>query len=254
VKALLPLIAAIAGTAAQAEDLRFVTCPVYRDTDAGKKSGCWLADAHETAKRYDVSQAPSKPDWNHMVLVEGALAKGDVGNPCGGIVLDPVRTSILPGDCTRHMLEAEGYTGRKFKLPVRNLTPLSVPRTPPPGPYASRTFRLFFDFDQSFVVYQYDDYLLDKAVDWLRAAKPKHVQIVGWAATDPDTVSGVALAERTDIARERAEKMQEALIRLGIDKGIISVEWHDHARPVSDPDIDGLVEPSRRRVDIVATL
>lgn len=245
---------ALLTSAAQAEELRFVTCPVYRDTDAGRKSGCWLVDRHETATRYDVTLAPSKPDWNHAVLVEGVVAPGSPGNPCGGVVLDAVRTSVLPIDCTRHMLEAEGFTGRKFVLPKRNLTPLSVTRPPVEGPFASRTFRLFYDFDQSFMVYQYDDYLFDKAIDWMRAARPKAVKVVGWAATAPVTVSGVELAEHADIAKERAEKIVEALTRMGIDKSIISVEWHGDAKPVDDPDIDGLVEPSRRRVDIVVTI
>jgi hypothetical protein len=100
---LLPLL--LAAGAPQAETVRFVTCPIYRDTDSGKKSGCWLADQHESGRRFDVSRAPSKPDWNHEVLVEGRVAGGTPGN-CGGEVVDPVRTSILPGVCTRHMLPA----------------------------------------------------------------------------------------------------------------------------------------------------
>ena len=57
---------------AQAAELRFITCPVYRDADAGKKSGCWLADNHEDGRRYDVSPSPIKPDWNYAVLVGAA--------------------------------------------------------------------------------------------------------------------------------------------------------------------------------------
>ena len=60
---------------AAAELVRFVACPVYRDTDAGKKSGCWLADDPATGRRYDVSQSPTKPDWNFEVLVEGRVAR-----------------------------------------------------------------------------------------------------------------------------------------------------------------------------------
>ncbi|NIJ07582.1 outer membrane protein OmpA-like peptidoglycan-associated protein [Sphingomonas vulcanisoli] len=248
------IAAAMGVSAAQAEELRFVTCPIYRDTDAGKKSGCWLADAHETGNRYDVSKAPSKPDWNHAVLVEGVVASRTTEDACGGVVLDPVRTSILPADCPRHMLEAEGFPGRKFVLPRRNVSPLSAARAPIPGPFAARTFRVFYDFDQSFLVYQYDDYLFDAAVAWLRAAKPRAIKVVGWAATDSVAISGMDFAEHADIAKERAEKIAESLARMGFDKSIISVEWHGGAKPVIDPDIDGLVEPSRRRVDIVATL
>jgi len=114
-------------------ELRFVTCPIYRDTDAGRKSGCWLADDPATSIRYDVSSAPSKPDWNYAVLVEGIVAAtSPLQDTCGGLVLDPVRTSILPERCPRHMLPAEGFRGRPFSLPVRNVAPASVVRPVPP--------------------------------------------------------------------------------------------------------------------------
>lgn len=143
--------------------VRFITCPIYRDADAGKKSGCWLADDPASGTRYDVSLAPSKPDWNHEVLVEGRPSPSS-RDACGGLVLGPVRTSILPGPCTRRMLPAEGYTGRKFVLPERNVAPMAIARTAPPPPYSARTFDLFYDFDSAFLIYQYDDYFLDQAI------------------------------------------------------------------------------------------
>lgn len=247
----LALLLVLATVPAQAETVQFVTCPIYRDTDAGRKSGCWLVDDRASGKRYDVSQAPSKPDWNHEVLVEGMVAESK-DDPCGGIVLEPVRTSILPGTCTRAMLPPESYTGRKFVLPKRNLTPLSVARKPPPGPYAARSFHLFYDFNQAFLIYQYDDYLLDQAVDWIRAAKPRRITVTGWAATDRLNVSGRTLVEDAAIARVRAERIAEALVRLGVDKAIVKVQWRDKAQPIDVPDADGLPESSRRRVDIDA--
>ncbi|GIL41606.1 hypothetical protein [Roseiterribacter gracilis] len=245
----LALLLAFAVTGAQAETVRFITCPIYRDADAGKKSGCWLADDRATGKRYDVSQAPSKPDWNREVLVEGTIAQGGK-EICGGIVLEPVRTSILPGACTRQMLPAENFTGRKFVLPKRNISPLSVKRDPPPPPYAARSFHLFFDFGQAFVIYQYDDYLLDEAVHWIRAAKPRAITVTGYAATSPAIVSGRTIAEDAAIARVRAAKIGEALVRLGIDRKIVTVKWQRDAAPIDVPEADGLAEASRRRVDI----
>src|SRR5690606_361956 len=35
----------VAAAPAEGDELRFVTCPIYRNTDAGRKSGCWLADS-----------------------------------------------------------------------------------------------------------------------------------------------------------------------------------------------------------------
>ncbi|MBO9714588.1 OmpA family protein [Sphingomonas sp.] len=245
------LLALLMGQSAP-EALRFVTCPVYRDADSGKKSGCWLAEDPATGLRYDVSLAPSKPDWNHEVLVEGRPS-ADPAQPCGSPVLDAVRTSILPGSCTRQMLPAEGFPGRRFLLPKRNVRPLSEARAVPPGPYAPRTFHLLFDFDQSFLIYQYDDYLLDQAITWIRAAQPRAIAVTGYAATTPALVSGRKLAESPAIARERAEKIAEALVRLGIDRKRITVRWKTAAQPLDIPEADGLAEPSRRRVDIAVT-
>lgn len=254
-KALLALLAATQVAAPNTQPLRFVTCPIYRDADNGRKSGCWLADRHETGVRYDVTMAPSKPDWNYAVLVEGRPAGPDVDNPCGGVVLDPVRTSILfDQPCTRHMIPAEGYPGRKFVLPRRVVTPLGAPAKVPPPPYRDRTFHLFFDFDRDFVIYEYDDYLLDQAITWIRAAKPRAITVTGYAAVTAPEASGQTISEDPAIARQRAEKITHALVLLGVDPKIITTRWSTDPKPVADPEADGLAEPSRRRVDIAAVL
>jgi outer membrane protein OmpA-like peptidoglycan-associated protein len=244
---------ALASTVAWSEELRFIACPVYRDTDAGRKSGCWLADEGASGRRFDVSLAPTKPDWNHEILVEGTVAAVQ-DNACGGIVLNPIRVSVLPGSCTRHMLPAEGLPGRKFVLPARNIQPLAEPRVVPPPPYTNRTFYLFYDFDRSFLVYQLDDYLLDQAVTYLRAAQPRKVVVTGYAATQAAEVSGRRIAERPEIARARAGSIAESLRRLGIPADRIEVRWRANAQPVDVPDADGVREASRRRVEIEARI
>lgn len=244
---------AFAAAADTAETVRFITCPIYRDTDAGKKSGCWLADDRAGGRRFDVSRAPSKPDWNFEVLVEGRIA-ADVPSQCGGVVLDPVRSSVLPTPCPRHMLPAEGFAGNKFTLPVRNVRPLSEVRKAPAPPFADRTFHLVFDFDKAFIVYQLDDYLLDQAITWIRGVNPKRVIVTGWAATDPAEVSGRTIAEDPTIARTRAELVGEALRRLGVADDKLELRWKTSAQPVAAEGADGLAEPSRRRVDIEVKL
>lgn len=232
-----------------AEQLRFISCPIYRDADAGRKSGCWLVDDAVSGVRYDVSPSPTKPDWNHEALVEGVVAAKQV-NACGGVVLDPVRVSILEGACTRHMLPAEGFPGRVFVLPPRNIQPLSVARVPPPAPYTRRTFSLLFEFNRSFGVYQLDDYLLDEAITYIRAANPQQVIVTGRAATVPANVSGRAIAEREAVARERAEMVAESLRRLGVPEAKLVVKWEAAALLSDAAGADGLLEPSRRRADI----
>ena len=232
-----------------AEQLRFIACPVYRDADAGKKSGCWLAENPASGTRYDVALSPTKPDWNHEVLVEGVVASKQ-DNACGGVVLEPVRVSILPGACTRHMLPAEGFPGRPFVLPKRNVRPMSEARPPVPQPWTDRRFHLQFEWNRSFAVYQLDDYLLDQAITYIRAVKPREVVVTGYAATTPATVSGRVIAEKPEIAQARAEMAAESLRRLGVSNATLRVQWKLAAEAADIDAADGLQESSRRRGDI----
>lgn len=247
-------MAFVAPLSAQAQEagslVRFISCPVYRDADSGKKSGCWLADDRESGVRYDVSLSPYKPDWNYAVLVEGRVSANPPA-PCGSKVLDPVRTSILPEPCPRHMLPAEGYPGRRFVLPARNIQPLSVERPVPDGPFRERVFTTFFEFDRDFLVYQYDDFIIDNAVTWIRAAKPRKLVVTGYAATIPETVSGRTLAERPEVAQERAEAMAVTLRRL-LPGMTVETRARTGAKPVDAPDADTLPGQSQRRAEIRA--
>jgi outer membrane protein OmpA-like peptidoglycan-associated protein len=241
--------AALALAANAQEQLRFVSCPIYRDANAGKKSGCWLADDPASGLRYDVSLSPTKPDWNRAILVEGVVASGPEA-ACGAVVLQPVRVSVLDSPCTRALLPAEGYPGRVFVLPARNVRPLAEPRPAPPPPWGNRSFHLLFDFDSSFVVYQLDDYLLDEAISYIRAVHPRRVVVTGHAATEATSVSGHMLAEKPALARERAAKAAEALRLLGVAPQSIETRWTRKSDVADVPGADGLREPSRRRVDI----
>ena len=249
---LLLALSAAPSIAAPAAEVRFVACPVYRDTDAGRKSGCWLADSPQDGRRYDVSPSPTKPDWNYAVLVEGRPAS-DQADVCGGIVLDPARVSILPEPCVRAMLPAEGYAGRRFILPERNVRPLYEPRKPFPQPYAARTFEIPFEFGRSFVVYQLSDYLMDQAVAYALAVHARKVEITGWAATTPETVSGHQLAEPAEVARARALVAAQWMRSLGVPPQRIEVRWRTGAQPIDMPGADGLTGLSRRRADIRIT-
>ena len=245
------VIAVLFVSAAAAEDARFGTCPVYRDTDMGRKSGCWLADDPADGTRYDVSSSWSKPHWAYGVLVEGTIMI-DVPDTCGGIRLDPVRTSVLYDiRCPQHMLPAEGYPGRVKPMSKRYVMPVFVERDIPPPPYKNETFSLIYDFNSDFIIYNLSDYYFDLATAWIDAARPKKVIVTGWAATDPAEVSGLVLREDPDIARARAEVVFESLLRRGVPREIIEVHWKTGAEPSPVEAADGLTESSRRRVDIV---
>lgn len=250
------LIASSLLLTAQAEEVSFVSCPIYRNSDAGKKSGCWLADDPTSAIRYDVTQSAAKPDWNYAVLVEGYVDPDqDDAGLCGGVVLKPIRVSVLYDQaCTRHMLPAETYSGRKFVLPKEVTPPMSVPRTPPEPPFEEQVFGIYFTFDQDFITYQQSDYYLDKAITWIRGTDPSAIKITGFADTEGRSVTGVELAEREGLAQVRAEKIAFALRRLGVASDKITVSWSDEtSENTALPGSDELGEASRRRVEIRVT-
>ena len=241
-----------AAAAPVAQEVRFVGCPIYRDADSGKKSGCWLVDDREDGRRFDVSPSPTKPDWNFAVLVEGRPAQ-DQKDVCGGVVLDPVRVSVLDEPCTRAMLPAEGYPGRRFVLPARNLRPLYEARKPFEQPYRERAFSIPFTFGRAFITYQLSDYLIDEAVAYALASHAARVDIIGYAATTPAVVSGRTLAESSQVAQDRASVAADWMTRLGVPQDRLHVSWQSAAETADMPGADGLLEPSRRRVDIRIT-
>ena len=243
-----PLSASAAETGAL---VRFVACPTYRDADSGKKSGCWLVDDPATGARFDVSLSPHRPDWNFAVLVEGRVSAAPPA-ACGATVLEPVRTSRLYDiPCTRHMLPAEGFPGRRYKLSGRYINPSSVARPVPPGPYGERIFPVYFEFGNDFLIYRYDDKLLDDAATWIAAAHPKSLRVTGFAATRPDVISGQTIAEPADLARQRAEAIAETLRRL-LPGVAIETAADTTGAPTADKDADGLPGQSQRRVEIRA--
>jgi hypothetical protein len=88
-------------------------------------------------------------------------------------------------------------------------------------------------------------------VAWIRAAKPRKLIVTGFAATEPEEVSGRLLAERPEVAQERAEAMAETLRRMVPDIPV-EVRAELAAKPTDDPDADGLPGQSQRRAEIRA--
>lgn len=244
------LLATLAGATVNADrsELRFVACPVYRDTNAGRKSGCWLATDPASGTRYDITSSPTKPDWNHAVLVEGR-ADAKAGDPCGGTVIDPARVSVLEAPCPRFALPAEGYKGRKFALPQRNVRPLYDVRKKQEAPFQEGRFTIPFDFGGSFVIYQLSDYYLDAMINYALDVQPARIEIAGNADTRRAIVSGTALAEPAGLARQRADVIRQALILRGIAPVSIKIVPATRAPYVREA-FDGLDAPAARRVDV----
>jgi outer membrane protein OmpA-like peptidoglycan-associated protein len=242
------------------DPVTFVACPTYRDTDAGRKSGCWLADDPGDGTTYDVSLGLVKPQVGQAVLVEG-IPTDAPATPCGGTVLSPVRTSVLRDACPRSIIPAEDFPGRPYKSPPEQLKPASEPRMLPPGPYDTKEFTIYFEFGRDFLVYQYSELILEKISLYVKASQAKQVRVEGFAATRALTArNGSALPgnsrqlrEEYSLARSRAEMVAEALRRLGVPADTLRVEARGAPAATQDAELAKLPEVTKRRVVITVT-
>jgi outer membrane protein OmpA-like peptidoglycan-associated protein len=234
------------GAFAQADFRRFVTCPVYRDTDAGRKSGCWLGTQIETSERFDVGNSPDKPLLGRQMLVEGVVSnEKDV---CGGVVLQPVRISVLQAPCPEVIVPAEGWPSRPSVLPPNVIAPLGVPRKLPPPPFAETQFHLVFDYDSDFLVYQSVELTIENATLLAQASKARQVTVTGYADTKGVEASGRVYKEPLSLARARAEMAAEALRRMGVPAASLQVNWRGDPTPLAAQ--APMHEPSKRRVTV----
>jgi hypothetical protein len=165
-------------------------------------------------------------------------------------MLKPVRVSVLPTQCPSFMLPAEQYTGRPFILPSTVLSPTFVPRKPPAPPFTDQTYTIYFELNSDFLMYQHAEVLLDAAVQYFDAAKPKRVIVTAYAATKPIEVSGRTIVESLAVAKARAAMIVEALTRLRVPRAMIQVETRGDPSPEGELAAAGLIEPSKRRATV----
>jgi outer membrane protein OmpA-like peptidoglycan-associated protein len=229
------------------EFVTFIGCPIYRDTDAGRKSGCWLAEDPATGIRYDVTDGPTKPQVGKVSFFEGVITNEP--NSCGGVVLRPVRQAVLDDTCPQAIIPAEEFKGRRFVLPAETMQPTWIDRALPPPPYTTREFHIVFDFGNDFQVYQYAELILEKISLYVKASKPKAVIVTGYAATKPIEVSGRKLAEPLELAKSRANTTAESLRRLGVERTLIRIETQGDPQPMAGLATPGM-EASKRRVTV----
>ena len=225
----------------------FVACPVYRDTDNGRKSGCWLATDPATGERYDISLGRSKPQIGREVLVEGKLGDGD-GAACGAPVLTPVYVSVLTSACPNVLLPAEGFPGRRFQVsPAQVLPPVDVLRPAPKPPFGPRSWSITFTYRSDFLQYQYSEVILDEIARYIAASHPTKVEILAYAVSEERLISGHRISEPVDLAQQRADMVRLALLRLGVPVQLLQVSTGVNPPGGGRGDMS---EPSRRRVDI----
>jgi len=255
---LVPLTLALLGSSAAiaappaGERVSFVSCPIVRDT---RSVPCWLSeydgDMYYLTIQSDVSAAVQPPMLGHQVLVEGIVS--DAALICGGIVLEPVRLSVMPeldANCNTLLPADERYTidfnprppgpsaGRLAFAP----DPGARPAAPPPPPESPQTVEIYFDFDKG-VSFRHPGELTS-IMRLARVLPASRVRIVGVRGAHHLT-DGTLLKESDGVARRRAEEIAGLLRGAGLEAAV-ELDWID-----GEAEADGIDDWRTRRVTVV---
>lgn len=252
-KVMTAVVLSLLATTAMAEgagrSLSFKACPIVRDTSTVP---CWLAE-HEGQLYYlgiqtDLQGSFTPPHLGHQALIEGVVTYRKI---CGGIVLEPVRTSTLPeldANCNT-ILPAEdqyqidfnprppGPSVGRYQLP-----PAQRQRHALPEVLDRQEFRLQFEFDGRLRARNAGD--LNRIYNYVQAARPRRISVVG-SQGGALLSNGQKLLERPDLARLRAQEVASYLQQGGVDVPEWKISWNPPAEP------DGHEDWIDRRVIVV---
>lgn len=230
-------IVALSAATVHAQNLSFVTCPVVRDT---KTAPCWLAEyAGETyylGKQGGVAQDFYPPQLNHEVLVEGVVVAGP--RVCGGVPLQPVKTSVLLEihRACNTILPVEDGIEAPAAAPSRD--PISWVRSDSPSQVT-----LYFDFDNDFLSLHTTGAIQRIAEQFLRT-KASAIELSSFRGSSKLS-NGKELVEQSGIAGLRASKVQEILVGLGVPQAAVKLRVNAGYRKP-----DGREDPWSRKVTL----
>jgi hypothetical protein len=221
---------------ARAENLSFVTCTIVRDTAAAP---CWLAEymgeTYFLGVQGGVAQDFYPPQLNHQVLVEGAVAGGP--RVCGGRPLRPVKISVmleLDRTCNTILPAEDGIEGPTGPGARTN----SWVRNEDPG-----NTTLFFDFDHDFLSLHVTR-AIQQVVSHFEQSKASMIEVAAHRGSSKLS-NGTVMVEKAGVVRERAAKVREILIGLGIPEAAIQVQpFNESYMP------DGINDPWSRKVTL----
>lgn len=209
------------------QELRFVSCPIVRATE----HPCWVTE-YEGELYFLGVQAGGVSDFiapqlNHRVLVEGVVT--DKPRVCGGIVLDPVRTSTMR-DVDRScnaILPAEGHV-----IVTHERGPGPAPTQPRRREVREvehvpelRTFRVEFDFDME-RAWVKNIMKINEAAVFAAAIGAKRVEVVGYRGR-VRLSNGAVLEELPFMPKRRAEYVESVLRAVGTGGAEIAVRFED---------------------------
>jgi len=235
----------------QTKRANFVACPLVRNTYVP----CWLAqkdgELYYLGPQGDLGAPFHPPQLKHRALVEGVVS--DEPRICGGIVLKPVRVSVLPeiDESCNTILPADGYPDPPHH---RTPGPSNSEREERPrpardvadAPLAPRNFDVPFAFDVGQHLYSRDSQIVSNAARHAAAAKASKVEIIGYRG-GALLSNGERLMEREDVGSLRAEMIRNMLLHAGVAQSTLQV------RSMAAEEPDGIDDFQLRRATIVVT-
>lgn len=239
-KRILSILLAAGVAAAQSQNISFVTCPIVRDTTS---TPCWVAEykgeTYYLGNQSGVAQDYYPPQLNHEVLVEGVIAPGP--RVCGGIPLQPVKTSVMLeiNRACNTILPAEDGIEAPPRGPGRtNATNNSWTRSDGPGEST-----IFFDFDNDFLSL-HSTTAVQRIVENFQQTKAGELQITAYRGSSKLS-NGTVMVEKAATAAERAAKVRGILLGLGIPPAALKMQVVNEEQPA-----DGVNDPWSRKVTL----
>lgn len=220
----------------QAENLSFVTCPIVRDTQAAP---CWLAEykgeTYFLGVQGGVAQDFYPPQLNHQVLVEGAVVEGP--RVCGGVPVRPVKLSVmleLDRACNTILpaedgIEGPSGPGARTNSWVRNDGPAST--------------TIYFDFDNDFLSL-HTTRALQQVVTYFGQSKASTIEVTAYRGVSKLS-NGTLMTEKGGVAAERAAKVRDIVLGLGIPAASVKVQLVTEGYQP-----DGINDPWSRKVTL----
>jgi hypothetical protein len=243
--------ALVAAAPEPGERLSFVSCPIVRDT---RSVPCWLSE-HAGELYYltiqsDVSAEVQPPMLGHQVLVEGIVSAAP--RICGGVVLEPVRLSVMPerdANCNTLLPTDDRYTidfnprppgpsaGRLAFAPDP-----AAPPAPPLSPEGTQTIEIYFDFDKG-VSFRHPADLVS-VLERARLIAATQGSVTGLRGAHRLS-DGTLLKESPGVGQRRAEEIARLLAGAGLNAPL-AIDWVD-----GESEADGVDDWRSRRVTVV---
>jgi hypothetical protein len=228
--ALLLLSASVTAQTLPPDVRNFVSCPIVRDTSTVP---CWLSEydgeLYYLGIQTDISAEFHPPYLGHKVVVEGRVSQQP--RICGGIVLEPVKISVVPEldkNCDTILPAEDRYTidfnprppgPSGGRLAFQNAPAPAQAAEPAPGP---REFTIRYSFDGKVEGRNAGD--LSRILRHAEATGARRLIIVGHEG-GVLLSNGTLLTEKQGMAQARAEEVALLLKAGGLADLSFEVSW-----------------------------